>query len=115
MQQLFIQLIKTICISILLFCTISNPIALAENTDLGNKVFNTQCAGCHLRGGNIIRRGKNLKLRALKKYKMDSVDAISNIVTNGKNNMSAYKDKLTSEEIREVANYVLQQAEHNWK
>ncbi|MEM7556339.1 MAG: c-type cytochrome [Cyanobacteria bacterium P01_A01_bin.84] len=115
MQQLLIQLIKATSIFILFFGIISNPIALAVNIDNGAKIFNSQCAGCHLNGGNIIRRGKNLKLRALKRYKMDSVDGITNIVKSGKNNMSAYKDKLTSEEILDVATYVLQQAENNWK
>jgi cytochrome c6 len=35
-------------------------------------LFDVQCAGCHPNGGNIIRRGKNLKLRALKRQGMDS-------------------------------------------
>ncbi|WP_366914224.1 cytochrome c6 PetJ [Mastigocoleus sp. MO_188.B34] len=81
----------------------------------GEKIFKANCAGCHINGGNIIRRGKNLKLRALKRYKMDSVEAISAIVANGKNNMSAYKDRLSVTEIRDVAAYVLGKAETGWK
>ena len=46
---------------------------------------------------------------------MDSLDAIASIVTNGKNNMSAYKERLTEPEIQDVAAYVLQQAQHNWR
>jgi cytochrome c6 len=46
---------------------------------------------------------------------VDSLEAITNIVTNGKSNMSAYKEKLTTEEIENVAAYVLEQAENNWK
>ena len=46
---------------------------------------------------------------------MDSLEAITTIVTNGKNNMSAYKDRLTTEEIQNVAAYVLEQAEKDWK
>ena len=46
---------------------------------------------------------------------MDSLEAITNIVTNGKSNMSAYKDRLTTEEIQNVAAYVLEQAEKDWK
>lgn len=93
--------------------TISPP-ALAADTTNGAKIFSAQCAGCHINGGNIIRRGKNLKMKALQKYGMDSIEAISNIVANGKNNMSAYKDRLSSKEIEDVAAYVLEKAEKGW-
>jgi cytochrome c6 len=46
---------------------------------------------------------------------MDSIESITGIVTNGKNNMSAYKDRLTEQEIQNVAAYVLEQAEQGWK
>ncbi|NJK49920.1 c-type cytochrome [Candidatus Gracilibacteria bacterium] len=89
--------------------------ALAADTINGAKLFEVNCAGCHINGGNIIRRGKNLKKKALKNNKMDSLDAIANIVTNGKNNMSAYQDRLSQQEIQDVAAYVLEQAENNWR
>lgn len=88
--------------------------ALADTVDAA-KIFEANCAGCHLNGGNIIRRGKNLKIKALKKYKMDSVEAISHIVAYGKNNMSAYKERLSESEIQAVSIYVLNQAENNWR
>ncbi|MBW4509048.1 MAG: c-type cytochrome [Scytonematopsis contorta HA4267-MV1] len=81
----------------------------------GAKIFESNCAGCHINGSNIIRRGKNLKIKALKKYGYDSTEAIAEIVTNGKNNMSAYKDRLSEEQIQEVAAYVLEQANNNWR
>ncbi|NBQ36890.1 MAG: cytochrome C6, partial [Synechococcus sp.] len=31
----------------------------------GAALFEAHCVGCHLNGGNIIRRGKTLKLKAL--------------------------------------------------
>jgi cytochrome c6 len=89
--------------------------ALAADTINGAQIFEVNCAGCHINGGNIIRRGKNLKKKALKNNKMDSIDAIANIVANGKNNMSAYKDRLSEQEIQAVAIYVLEQAENNWR
>jgi cytochrome c6 len=91
-----------------------NPPALAEDTANGAKIFSIQCAGCHINGGNIVRRGKTLKLKALKRNQMDSQDAIATLVTNGKNNMSAYKDRLTAQEIQDVAAYVLEQAKQGW-
>jgi cytochrome c6 len=102
---------------LLIFCllTISiTPPANAADTLNGGNIFEANCAGCHINGGNIIRRGKNLKVKALKKYGMDSVEAIALIVANGKNNMSAYKDRLTEQQIQDVAAYVLEQAEKDW-
>lgn len=81
----------------------------------GSQLFEAQCAGCHAGGGNIIRRGKNLKLKTLQKNKVDTQDAIANLVTVGKGNMSAYRDRLTPEEIQTVSAYVLAQAAQNWK
>jgi cytochrome c6 len=108
-------------LTILIFCTFclwtinfTLP-AKALDTAKGAEIFDFHCAGCHINGGNIIRRGKNLKKNALKKYGMDSLAAITAIVTNGKNNMSAYQEKLTTEEIETVAAYVLEQAEKDWK
>ncbi|WP_041933730.1 cytochrome c6 PetJ [Gloeothece verrucosa] len=90
-------------------------VGLASEIGEGAKIFNTHCAGCHPNGNNIIRRGKTLQARALKKYKMDSLEAISNLVANGKNNMSAFKERLSEQEIKTVAQYVLEQAPKNWR
>lgn len=79
------------------------------------QIFEVNCAGCHPHGGNIIRRGKNLSLRALHRNKLDSLDAIASLVTNGKNNMSAYQDRLTEKEIKKVSAYVLEQAKTGWE
>lgn len=46
---------------------------------------------------------------------MDSLEAVTAIVTNGKNNMSAYKDRLNEQEIQDVAAYVLEQADKGWR
>ncbi|MEG4202541.1 c-type cytochrome [Microcoleus sp. Pol7_A1] len=88
--------------------TATNPATAAE-------VFSANCAGCHINGSNIIRRGKNLKQKALKKYGMDSIANISNLVTHGKGIMPAYKDRLSEQQIIDVSAYVLSQAETDWK
>ena len=111
MKKVIILILCTFCLWTINFTLPAN----ALETKNGAEIFSFHCAGCHINGENIIRRGKNLKKNALKRYKMDSLAAITAIVTNGKNNMSAYKDWLTPEEIQEVATYVLEQAEKDWK
>ncbi|QLE56989.1 cytochrome c6 PetJ [Nostoc sp. TCL26-01] len=109
------KLVKLVLVTILLLIsTVSLP-AIAQDKPDGAQIFSVHCAGCHINGGNIIRRGKNLQKKALKKYGMDSLAAVQSIVTNGKNNMSAYKDRLRVEEIQAVASYVLEQAEKGWR
>ena len=95
----------------------NSQIALADTAtnSTAAEVFSANCAGCHINGGNIIRRGKNLKQKALKKYGMDSIANISNLVTNGKGIMPAYKNRLSEQQIIDVSAYVLSQAETDWK
>ncbi len=115
LSKILIKAVKFFAIMLTILNLSFISTAWAANTTNGAKIFATNCAGCHINGGNIVRRGKNLKIKALKKYGMDSQGAITNIVTNGKNNMSAYKDRLTEAEIQAVANYVLEQAEQGWR
>ena len=105
---------RLIIISLICLISLFPAPTLAADLDNGAQIFSVNCAGCHVNGGNIIRRGKNLKQAALKKNKVDSLFAISSLVANGKNNMSAYKDRLTDEEIHNVAAYVLDQAGKDW-
>jgi cytochrome c6 len=103
-----------IILLIALTFTFSRP-ALAADTTNGAKIFSVECAGCHINGGNIVRRGKTLKAKALKRNGMDSLEAIVSLTTNGKNNMPAYKDRLSTQAIEDVSAYVLEQAEKDWR
>lgn len=89
-----------------------SAIAWAETAP---ELFETNCAGCHPNGANIIRRGKNLKQKALKRHGYKSLDAISTLITNGKGLMSAYGEQLSPDDINTLAQYVLDQAAVNWK
>uniref|UniRef100_A0A7C3VWV8 C-type cytochrome n=1 Tax=Planktothricoides sp. SpSt-374 TaxID=2282167 RepID=A0A7C3VWV8_9CYAN len=89
--------------------------AWAADPANGAKVFTVQCAGCHVNGGNIVRRGKNLYKKALVRNQMDSIAAISDLVAQGKYAMPAFQERLTPQQIEDVAAYVLAQAENNWK
>ena len=44
----------------------------AESSE-GAELFQQHCAACHINGGNIIRRGKTLKLKALDRQGIASV------------------------------------------
>lgn len=99
----------------LLILAASAAPVLAANVDDGAKLFEVHCAGCHINGGNIVRRNKTLKLKALERNGYNTIDAITTIVANGKANMSAYKNRLSDTEIVDVSTYVLEQAKQGWK
>ncbi|QIZ69442.1 c-type cytochrome [Oxynema aestuarii] len=104
--------------AILLIWSGSLPAIAADatsNSVNGAKLFEANCAGCHPNGGNIIRRGKNLRKNTLKRHHLDSLEAIARKVKEGKNPMPAYGDRLSSEQIETVSAYVLSQAERDWK
>ncbi|HEY9734851.1 MAG TPA: c-type cytochrome [Trichocoleus sp.] len=79
------------------------------------QLFELHCAGCHPGGGNIVRRGKTLKQKALARNKVDTEDAIASLIYNGKGIMSAFGNRLSEAEIESLAHYVLEQAAADWK
>lgn len=105
----------TIFISAIAFLISVTTPAFAASTTETATIFTNNCAGCHINGGNIVRRGKNLKSKALKKFGMDSTDAIASLIKNGQYAMPAYKGRLTEQQILDVSAYVLEQAKRNWK
>jgi cytochrome c6 len=91
----------------------SSP-ALAGDAANGAKIFSANCAACHAGGGNVIMANKTLKKEALEKYGMNSLEAITKQVTNGKNAMPSFKGRLNDQQIEDVATYVLEQTEKGW-
>ena len=92
-----------------------SSLALAQGTAVdAASLFTANCAGCHVGGGNVIRRGKNLKQKALAKYGYDDAEAIAQIITHGRGIMPAYDDRLNADEMSAIAQYVLTQAENGW-
>lgn len=87
--------------------------ALAE-TD-GANLFEAHCAGCHLNGGNIIRRGKTLKLKALERYGIHGPVDIAMIATEGRGQMSGYGEVLGADGAEAVAEWIWQQVQSDWK
>jgi cytochrome c6 len=90
--------------------------AMADDDVLttGAKVFSANCAACHMGGNNVVAANKNLKAETLKQFGMDSEAAIITQVTNGKNAMPAFKARLSEDQIKAVATYVLAQSSKGW-
>ena len=86
----------------------------SAQTSMGESLFSVNCAACHANGGNIIRRGKNLKQKTLARNGYGNVAAIASLVTQGKGIMPAYADRLSTEEIEAIAQYVYQKSNAGW-
>ena len=86
----------------------------ALDDDLGKNLFKNQCAGCHLNGGNIIRRSKNLKLSSLRHNGIEDPAAIAKIARQGIGIMDGYKDQLGKNGDQVVANWIWEQAQKAW-
>ncbi|MBT9312580.1 c-type cytochrome [Leptothoe kymatousa] len=115
-MRLLLPMVKGLIVSFFLVSFwLFVPSAWADQGSSSAALFDVHCAGCHPNGANIIRRGKSLKQRALKRHGYGSAEAIATLITNGKGLMSAYGDQLTEQEIRSLANYVVEQAEIDWR
>ena len=80
----------------------------------GAGTFSANCAACHIGGGNAVNAQKTLKKDVLEQYEMFDAEKIIYQVKNGKNAMPSFTGRLTDEQIAEVADYVLAQAEAGW-
>ncbi len=80
----------------------------------GEQLFAQHCSGCHINGGNIIRRGKTLKLAALQRQGIESSEAIALIAAGGIGQMGGYGAVLGDGGPAAVADYVWQQAQAGW-
>lgn len=92
----------------------NNSSVLAASIEDGEKIFNANCAACHAGGKNVIMPNKTLELETLHQYEMDSIGAITNQVTYGKNAMPSFRGRLSDTDIDNVANYVLSQSQAGW-
>lgn len=109
------KIITVMLLGIAIFTFAFSSPALAADSVSGAKVFSANCASCHAGGKNIVQAQKTLKKDALEKYGLYSAEAIISQVTNGKNAMPAFKGRLKSNQIEDVAAYVLSQADSDWK
>nr|YP_010336335.1 cytochrome c553 [Goniotrichopsis reniformis]UNJ14741.1 cytochrome c553 [Goniotrichopsis reniformis] len=88
--------------------------AFAADVQHGGEIFTANCSACHAGGQNAILPERTLQKDVLEKFSMKSIDAIVKQVTEGKNSMPPFGGRLSDQDIQDVANYVLSQAEAGW-
>ena len=111
MKKIFAVLVMLLTIANLAF----SPVALAADIENGAKLFSSNCAACHMGGGNAIAAAMTLKKEALAANGKDTVEAIVAQITKGKNAMPAFEARLKPEQREDIAAYVLAQAAKDWK
>ena len=105
----------TVLVGLIGLFVISPQCALAEDrSSQGAVLFEQHCAACHINGGNIIRRGKTLKMAALERRGLASVEAIAEIAAHGIGQMSGYQDALGPDGDLLVAEWIWTQAQNAW-
>jgi cytochrome c6 len=80
----------------------------------GARLFENHCVGCHLHGGNVVRRGRTLKLAVLERNGIDGPAAIARIAAEGIGRMSGYAGPLGEGGPEAVGAWVWEQAEAGW-
>ena len=101
-----------------LIALFSPSMVSAADVPHGAQVFSSNCAACHIGGGNVVNGQRTLQQDDLKAYLANYNDgheeAIAYQVTNGKNGMPAFGPKLSDADIADVAAYVESQSVNGW-
>ena len=119
-QEYWLSILRFLKVISIVFAVALTPISQhkinAVNAEVisGEKLFMDHCSGCHVNGGNIIRRGKNLKMAALQRNGIDNPEAIARIAREGVGRMDGYKKLLGEEGDEIVANWIWIQAQKAW-
>ena len=88
--------------------------SFALDNSQGEILFIQHCSGCHINGGNIIRRNKTLKISALKRNGLDNPESIANVARLGIGSMSGYSKVLGEGEDKIIANWIWEQSQKAW-
>jgi cytochrome c6 len=104
------------CLFLLCFFWIFFSVKKSEaiNLEKGKELFLENCTVCHIGGSNLIIPEKNLNKNSLEANGMNSLNAITYQIINGKNGMPAFGGRLQEEEIEILASYVLKQSFTNF-
>jgi len=90
------------------------PAPLARTQPSGAVLFSQHCAGCHVNGGNVIRRGKTLRLAALRRAGLESGEDVARVASVGQGQMGGYGEVLGPGGAEAVGDWVWRQALADW-
>lgn len=105
--------IQALLLAALLLCVFWPRPAWGLPVD-GGHLFELHCAGCHPRGGNIIRRGRTLRLADLQRQGIDGPEAVARIAAAGIGRMDGYGAMLGEGGAEPLGAWVWEQALANW-
>jgi len=80
----------------------------------GARLFELHCVGCHVNGGNVVRRGRTLRLPALRRNGIEDAAAVAVIAAEGIGRMDGYGEVLGEDGAAAVGEWVWRQAEAGW-
>jgi cytochrome c6 len=81
------------------------PAAIAAED--GKALYEQKCAMCHGKNGVATAMGKGSKnFNDPEFQKANTAEAIAKVTADGKNKMPAYKDKLKSDQVQAIADYI---------
>lgn len=82
--------------------------AFAADSGSGMELYNKKCSMCHGKDGVAKKMAEgSADLNDAEWQKATSVDAIAGTIAEGKGKMPEYRDKLTADEIKAIAEYIL--------
>jgi cytochrome c6 len=88
--------------------------ARAADGGEGARLFELHCVGCHVNGGNVVRRGRTLRMPALRRNGIEDAAAVAVIAAQGVGRMDGYGDLLGEDGAAAVGEWVWRQAEAGW-
>ncbi len=88
--------------------------AMTADGGEGARLFELHCVGCHVNGGNIVRRSRTLKQAALRRNGIEDAAAVAVIAARGIGRMDGYGDVLGEDGAAAVGEWVWRQAELGW-
>tara|TARA_Y100001968_G_scaffold25524_1_gene19973 strand:- start:124 stop:432 length:309 start_codon:yes stop_codon:yes gene_type:complete len=87
---------------------------LALSESKGENLFIEHCSQCHVKGGNVIRRSKTLKISALKRNGLDDPEKIAKVARLGIGIMNGYEKSLKKGDDQIIANWIWEQSQKAW-
>jgi cytochrome c6 len=99
---------RTVFAVLALFISFQGTVLAAPQEQTGQTLFNRNCATCHSPNGTPTAVGKSLNAPDLGStpVRNQTKAQLQQIISNGKGNMPAFKDKLSQAEIDSVVAYV---------